>query len=232
MFSFFFRAPAFQLVLQADLMTKIVLFCLFSLSVFCFWIVICKLLALKKQRKAMEQLRHEIARTESFDQLLEVSKAFQKSVHRDTAGGRFLILALKELKKSLSAHSIDGKKPNFEALQLMLDQSLDHVLAEEEQYMPVLGTAAAVSPLIGLFGTVWGLVHAFMNISQSKSADISVVAPGIAEALITTLGGLAVAIPTLIFFHFFSNEIRKLEIQLVTISDRFLSVVKQTLRAS
>jgi len=227
MFDFFFKAPAWTLVVQADIMTKLVLFFLFTLSVFCLWIVICKFLALRKQRRAMSFLRAEISRVSSFDDLLEMSKRFRESPYAETAGGRFLVASLRELKKMLS---VDGEKsPNFEHLQILLDQSLDHVLAEEEEYLPVLGTSAAVAPLIGLFGTVWGLVHAFVSISQSKSADISVVAPGIAEALITTLGGLAVAIPALIFFHYFSNEMRKLELQLTNVSDRFLVVVKKTL---
>ena len=61
------------------------------------------------------------------------------------------------------------------------------------------------------FGTVWGLIHAFMGIAQQKSADISAVAPGIAEALITTLGGLIIAIPALVMFNYLTSEVRKLK---------------------
>ena len=224
MFGFLFRAPAWQLVLQADSMTKFVLLILFSVSTFCIWIVICKLLMLQKQRQAMLLLRREIKRARSLDDLIALSKK-----NRETAGGRFLISALGELKDLLELES--GAKlsaSNLEYLHMLLDQSLDRVLSEEEEYLPVLSTSAAAAPLIGLFGTVWGLVHAFVNISQSKSADISVVAPGIAEALITTLAGLIVAIPALVFFHYFSNEFRKLELKLLNISDRFLNIVKST----
>ena len=99
---------------------------------------------------------------------------------------------------------------------------------ENESYLPILGTSAAVSPLVGLFGTVWGLIHSFVNISQEKSADISVVAPGIAEALTTTLAGLMVAIPAMIAFHYFSNELRKQEQQLDHLADKYLSIIKKT----
>ena len=68
-----------------------------------------------------------------------------------------------------------------------MDRILDDMIGNEESYLPVLSTSAAISPLLGLFGTVWGLIHSFISISQRGSADIVTVAPGIAEALITTL---------------------------------------------
>ena len=234
MFNFIFTAPAWQLIAQADIMTKFVLFALFLLSIFCFWVVLSKFLVLHKEKKMLRLLLVEIKRARTFDDLLALSKKYQES-----SAGRFLIRALAELKELLHAQKgiagaqKEGEKvflsiQDVEHLQLLVDQSLDHILVQEEQYLPVLGTSAAVAPLIGLFGTVWGLVHAFVSISQQRSADISVVAPGIAEALTTTLAGLVVAIPALIFFHYFSNELRKLELQLLRISDRFLNIVKQT----
>ena len=99
---------------------------------------------------------------------------------------------------------------------------------QEELFLPVLSTSAVVSPLLGLFGTVWGLVHAFMGIAQQRSADIAAVAPGIAEALITTLGGLIVAIPALIMFNYVQTRQRMFEFQLVSLADRFSAIIKTT----
>ena len=227
MVNFLTKAPAWQLVIQADAMTKFVLFFLFSLSVFCMWIVLSKFLFLHRQKKMIKQLQGEMRLARTFDELLALSGNYQ-----DSAAGRFLIRVLTELKEMLHVQRASQEEASLsiqdiEHLQLLVDQSLDVVLSEEEQYLPVLGTSAAVAPLIGLFGTVWGLVHAFVDISQQRSADISVVAPGIAEALTTTLAGLIVSIPALIFFHYFSNELRKFELQLLSISDRFLNIVKQ-----
>ena len=225
MFDFLFKAPAWQLIAQADVMTKLVLFSLFLLSIFCTWIVVCKILVLRKQKLAMRRLMLQIKRAQTFDDLLKIGKEF-----RHYSGGKFLVRVLGDLKEMLSiegaSRTLSGQ--DLDRLQTVIDQSLESVLAEEEQYLPVLGTSAVVSPLVGLFGTVWGLVHAFVSISQNKSADISVVAPGIAEALTTTLAGLAVAIPAVVFFHYFSNEIRKLEQQIVVVSDKLLVIVKQT----
>lgn len=229
MLGFLFSTPAWQLVLQADVMTKFVLFALFCLSVFCIWVILSKFLLFWKQKRALRQLLEQAKSMRTFDEMLELSKQY-----KDTSGGRFLRRALEELKVLLEreqgepgAH-VRLTAQDVEHLQLLFEQSMDHVLSEEEQYLPVLGTSAAVAPLIGLFGTVWGLVHAFVDISRHRSADIAVVAPGIAEALTTTLAGLIVAIPAVIFFHYFSNELRKLEQQLWGLSDKLLSIVKQT----
>lgn len=226
MFGFLFKAPAWQLVAQADAMTKLVLFALFTLSVFCIWIVLSKFVLFWRQKKEMRLLQQQIKKVHTFEELLALSKRFQ-----DIAAGRFLVRALSELKCQLPEKSGEKGKcspQNIESLNATLDQIIDQVLTEEGQYLPVLGTSASVSPLVGLFGTIWGLVHAFVDISQNKSADISVVAPGIAEALTTTLAGLMVAIPALIFFHYFSNELRKLEQKLWGVSDKFVSIVRRT----
>ena len=222
MFGFLFKTPAWQLVMQADIMTKFVLFTLFCVSVFCIWIVICKFLAIYRQKAAMIEMQKKIRSAESIEKLISIGKKY-----RETAGGRFLLQGLTELKNAVGSRGKLSAK-EYDYFQMMLDQSLDSVLAEEDRYMPVLSTSAAVAPLTGLFGTVWGLVHAFVDISRSKSADISVVAPGIAEALTTTLAGLIVAIPALVFFHYFSNEMRKLESKLLGISDKLSYVVKNT----
>lgn len=225
MFGFIFRAPAWQLISQADFMTKFVLSCLFIVSVFCISIAISKFWTISAQKRKIKRLQDRIKRVKTFDGLVKLSKEY-----KNTIAGKFLVSALGDLKNYLESEGGKSKisSDDLENIQLLVEQNLDDALAVQEEYLPVLGTSAAAAPLIGLFGTVWGLVHAFVDISRSKSADISVVAPGIAEALTTTLGGLIVAIPALIFFHYFSNEIRKLEKNLWAMSDKFLSIVRNS----
>ena len=218
-----FNTPAWQLVLQSDFMTKCVLLALFALSVICGWIVIAKLVAVHKQKRSMSQLIEKINSIYSFDDLLAVGKR-----HHDTVGGAFLTKGLHELNQMISRDGKELSGESIEHLQLLFDQYIEQLLVQEESYLPVLATSAAVSPLVGLFGTVWGLVHAFISISQEKSADIAVVAPGIAEALLTTLAGLMVAIPALVFFQYLSNEIRKIERHLISLSDRMVAIIRKT----
>ena len=88
-----------------------------------------------------------------------------------------------------------------EECEVLLESTTLNYLQKEKSFIIFLATAASAAPLVGLFGTVWGIIHAFSGISSSGITDISAIAPGIAEALITTLLGLIVAIPSLIFHN-------------------------------
>jgi biopolymer transport protein TolQ len=224
MLGFFFNSPAWLLISQSDWMTKLVLLALFALSVICGAIIAFKFVTIRYQRKQLSKLFYKIKGAHTFNDLIEIGKEFKHSL-----GGKFLIQNLNELKFLLEKSENQKLRiDQTEYLELLSAQIIDQLLMDAEIYLPILGTSGAVSPLIGLFGTVWGLIHAFVNISQEKSADIAVVAPGIAEALTTTLAGLVVAIPAMIAFHYFSNELRKMEQQLDHLSDRFLNIIKQT----
>jgi biopolymer transport protein TolQ len=82
-------------------------------------------------------------------------------------------------------------------------------LSRAERFLPFLATCSSAGPFLGLLGTVWGIITAFQRIGIWGSANIAVVAPGIAEALVATAVGLFVAIPALIAYNFISNWIRK-----------------------
>ena len=111
-------------------------------------------------------------------------------------------------------------------LQMQIGQTLDEIVHQESAYISVLTVSAAVGPLLGLLGTVWGLVHAFMSISQKQSADIVTVAPGIAEALITTIAGLCVAIPAVVLFYYVSGKVKEIDYQLSLIADRVVTIAR------
>jgi biopolymer transport protein TolQ len=82
-------------------------------------------------------------------------------------------------------------------------------LEKMEKNLIILASVASASPFIGLFGTVWGIVNSFQAIAATKNTTLAVVAPGIAEALLATALGLFAAIPAVIFYNLFSNEIRR-----------------------
>jgi biopolymer transport protein TolQ len=94
----------------------------------------------------------------------------------------------------------------------MLDRAVTRAgLSEQtklEKNLSFLATTASATPFIGLFGTVWGIINAFESIAGARSTDLSVVAPGIAEALIATAMGLAAAIPAVIGYNYFVHQIR------------------------
>jgi biopolymer transport protein TolQ len=97
-----------------------------------------------------------------------------------------------------------------------------------ERYLAFLGTTGTVGPLLGLFGTVWGIMDAFYGIGLKGSGDIGALAPGLAEALINTSGGLFVAIPAVIAYNYFSEKIKDLATRMDSFSIEFLSFINRT----
>jgi biopolymer transport protein TolQ len=98
-----------------------------------------------------------------------------------------------------------------------------------ERYLAFLGTAGTVGPLLGLFGTVWGIMDAFYGIGLKGAGDIGALAPGLAAALINTISGLFVAIPAVIAYNYFSDKIRDISIRCDSFSMEFLSFMERNL---
>ena len=107
------------------------------------------------------------------------------------------------------------------AMNLALNRELEGV----ENYIPFLGTVGSISPYIGLFGTVWGIMHSFMGLSAVKQATLQSVAPGIAEALIATAIGLFAAIPAVMAYNRLSLRVTKLEQNYVNFIDEFTTIL-------
>ncbi len=98
-----------------------------------------------------------------------------------------------------------------------------------ERYLAFLGTTGTVGPLLGLFGTVWGIMDAFYGIGLKGSGDIGALAPGLAEALVNTTMGLFVAIPAVISYNYFAEKIRGIATRMDSFSMEFASYVERTL---
>ena len=97
----------------------------------------------------------------------------------------------------------------LEAVQRALQRGAGLEIARLERYLPFLATTASVTPFIGLFGTVWGVMSAFHGIGSQGSASLAVVAPGISEALVATAAGLGAAIPAVIAYNYFVNRVKR-----------------------
>lgn len=234
----FFHSATWQLVKEIDFIGWLILLGLMAFSVFCIAVISFKYIMFKQNTRSLNALLTRIRNARTFSEIITISKEFKESI-----GGRFLVTNLSELKVMLDSNinkkrvfgndNIQYEETNLnekeiEQLELSLAQTADNLLVEEESYLPMLSTSATAGPLMGLFGTIWGLIRAFVDISQEKSADIATVAPGMAVALIATLAGLIVAIPSLIAYHYFANKVRIFEKQLDEISTKFIILAKQT----
>lgn len=207
-----------QLISQADAVSKTVLLILLLMSIICWTIFLYKLITLRVKQKHVRQIQNKLRSLETFDQLLAIC-----SESTLTFPGYFLLHNLNFLKSLLRA--VDGAKKKlapaeWEAMQLHMDQTVDDMMHYQEQYIGFLNMSIAVAPLLGLFGTVWGLIHSFVRITELQNADIVTVAPGMAEALVTTMAGLLVAIPAALMFFYLRAVLRSLEHQLLMVADR------------
>lgn len=214
-----------ELIYQADWMSKFVLLSLLALSIMCWALFFSMIISLSTYNRQINQALHACQSAQSLDELLALSIGLQ-----NTIVGPVISETVKSLKDVV--HRSDRlqrtlTRQEFELIQESIYTSGHDILQEQERYLPLFSTSFEVSPLIGLFGTVWGLVHSFMRISQFQSADITTVAPGISEALITTLAGLMVAIPALIMFNYGQSQIRLLENTMFKVTERIEWLIKR-----
>jgi biopolymer transport protein TolQ len=136
--------------------------------------------------------------------------------------------------ETVIASSPDGKIRGED--RTLVEQEIERALtitAQDEvvymeRYLAFLGTTGTVGPLLGLFGTVWGIMDAFYGIGLKGSGDIGALAPGLAEALINTSGGLFVAIPAVIAYNYFSEKIKDMATRMDSFSIEFLTFISRT----
>ena len=205
-----------QVIGSTDLISKLVLLSLLGMSIGCWALAVYKYLSLRAKMIALKQAQALLQNVKTIDDFIS-----RMTVMQDTFAGVIITGFLTDFKKMLRLY--DNNKAiadtDWYLFQTAIQQRVDDALAEEDALTIALTTAAQASPLLGLFGTVWGLIHSFMAIAEQRSADISAVAPGIAEALTTTLAGLLVAIPALILFSYLQSNMRKFEQKLIELAD-------------
>lgn len=205
------------LIIQSDVMSKAVLVSLLCMSIACWTIFFFKLIV---QRIKCAQLNHAMR---SLSQTRTVNDLKMYASHHARTLGAYVInknndFTIMHREHTMSQNDIDS----------LNDQLIDDIVVQEQSFISVLSTCAMVAPLLGLFGTVWGLVHAFLSIAQHRNADITTVAPGIAEALITTLAGLIVAIPAQIMYNILIARIKSFDGLVVRYSDMVRFIVKRS----
>jgi biopolymer transport protein TolQ len=116
---------------------------------------------------------------------------------------------------------------SLDALSRALARAATVEATRLDRRISFLATTATVTPFIGLFGTVWGIMSAFGDIGRMGSANLAVVAPGISEALITTAMGLLAAIPAAVFYNFYSSRIRVLNSMVDDFALEFINIVER-----
>jgi biopolymer transport protein ExbB/TolQ len=130
------------------------------------------------------------------------------------------------LMQSARARNTTLTTAQMEALRTVMEREVSDQILVLEEKIGMLATAVSVSPFFGLFGTVWGVMMAFVGVASQGRADISALAPGVSGALLTTVVGLMVAIPSLIGYNLLTSTIRKVTIYMDNFTEEFLARIR------
>jgi biopolymer transport protein ExbB len=121
--------------------------------------------------------------------------------------------------------------PNVDKIVAAVERERQQVNLKLRRNLWVLGTVGATAPFVGLFGTVVGIMHAFRQMAATGQGGFAVVAAGISEALVTTAGGIAVAVEAVVIFNFLNVHVQKLALQLRLLTEEYLEILKEVLPA-
>ncbi|MEC8292086.1 MAG: protein TolQ [Pseudomonadota bacterium] len=208
---------------RATLTVKLVMVLLVIASFWSWSIIIQKLIAYRLARREAARFDRAFWSGEPLDALFDQIGADPKG-HSEKVFAAGMI----EWRRS---HRDDGGL--IAGAQARIDRSMDVAIAKEAEALqnglPVLATVGSTAPFVGLFGTVWGIMVAFIGIAEQQSTNLAVVAPGIAEALLATGLGLLAAIPAVIFYNKLSADADRIIAGYEAFADEFSTILSRQL---
>ena len=217
-----------HLIAEASIVNQVVLLILVLFSIVSWAIILYKLWAFNRAERQSSAFLEVFRRSSKFSEVQAVCKTLAESplVGVFQAGYAELNTQLRAASAPPAVPANPGR-PQLRSLP-SLDRALLRASTVEvnklESRVGFLATTASITPYIGLFGTVWGIMGAFLGIGQTGSTNLGVVAPGIAEALIATAAGLFAAIPAVYFYNHLSSRVKLLASEMDDFSLEFLNI--------
>jgi biopolymer transport protein TolQ len=212
------------LILGASLVVKAVMLLLFAVSFLSWMYIFSKWFAIRRVRAQTEQFEREFWGGNDLNLL------YQGAVNnRPTIGSleRIFEAGFREFVKLRNQRGstdpsvmVDGAR---RAMRATYQREMDHL----ERHLAFLASTGSVSPYVGLFGTVWGIMHAFRSLANVQQATLAQVAPGIAEALVATAIGLFAAIPAVVAYNRYSHQIDRLAIRFESFMEEFSNILQR-----
>ena len=209
------------LVLQASLVVQIVMVGLLLTSLASWTVIFGKLFGLRRVRNDNEDFEREFWAGKNLNDLYaDATKRVDTAapMERIFASGMREFMKLRDRRVADAGALIDGAR---RAMRASFQREMDAI----ESNLSFLATVGSVSPYVGLFGTVWGIMHAFIGLSNLTQVTLATVAPGIAEALVATAIGLFAAIPAVIAYNRFARDIDRIAIQAETFIEEFSNIL-------
>ncbi|MGQ9618009.1 MAG: protein TolQ [Candidatus Aminicenantia bacterium] len=213
-----------HLLSQTGTIARIVLLILLTFSVISWAIIFYKLRTLSKAKKQSMDFLSYFRKSKKFSDI-----NFSSDRYRFSPLTSIFRAGFNEINFQLSHQGETKNSLNLESLQRALLRISNKEIEKLENFMGFLATTGSVTPFIGLFGTVWGIMDSFREIGMRGSASLATVAPGIAEALISTAAGLFTAIPAVIFYNHFLRQIKSLVTEMENFILEFTNLTEKLL---
>ncbi len=215
------------LLLHATWVVKGVVLLLVLMSIASWTAIFKKLIALKRVRSQDDAFEREFWGGKSLNELFAAATKNAKlcgPMERIFGSGMRDFQKLRERRITDSGTLLDGAR---RAMRASFQRELDVL----ESNLSFLASVASVSPYVGLFGTVWGIMHAFVGLSSLQQVTLATVAPGIAEALVATAIGLFAAIPAVVAYNRFARDIDRAAIRMESFMEEFSNILQRNLGA-
>lgn len=215
-----------NLVLEATLVVQVVMALLLAASVASWIIIFRKRQMLGRAEKRARDFEERFWSGADLNQLYERvagDRAGREGIEAIFESGFREFTRLREEKRLHPDTLSNGAQ---RAMRVTLTRELDRL----EHHLSFLATVGSTSPYVGLFGTVWGIMHAFVALAEVQQATIAMVAPGISEALIATAMGLFAAIPAVVAYNKFSNQVERIEVRYDNFKEEFAGILHRQAR--
>jgi len=214
------------LVTHASFVVQFVMAGLMIASLASWTVIFGKLFGLRRTRTVNENFEREFWAGKNLNDLYHdaAKKPESAPMERIFASGMREFMKLREKRVADTGALLDGAR---RAMRASYQREMDTI----ESNLSFLASVGSVSPYVGLFGTVWGIMHAFIGLSNLQQVTLATVAPGIAEALVATAIGLFAAIPAVIAYNRFSRDIDRIAIQLETFIEEFSNILHRNVGA-
>ncbi|MDQ5909882.1 MAG: Tol-Pal system protein TolQ [Pseudomonadota bacterium] len=212
-----------SLIANASLIVQLIMLGLVVISLGSWWVIVKKHLVLSSARQAGDQFEDD------FWSGIDLASLYARINHQKepvTGMDAIFLAGFQEFLRLRGQPTMDPESV-VSGAQRAMRAAGSRELDELEMYIPLLATAGSTSPYIGLFGTVWGIMNAFIALGATQQATLAQVAPGIAEALIATAMGLFAAIPAVIFYNRYAHDVDRLANRYETFMEEFSNILQR-----
>jgi len=215
-----------ELIVQASLVVKLVMGLLTVVSVMSWYYIFRKWFAIRDARAKTDKFERDFWSGGSLDTL------YQSAVndrHNTGALERIFEAGFREFSKLRGQRTLDPATV-IDGVRRAMRATYQREIDDLEAHLAFLASVGSVSPYVGLFGTVWGIMHSFRGLASMSSATLAAVAPGIAEALVATAIGLFAAIPAVVAYNRFAHDADRIAVRFESFTEEFSNILQRQLR--